>query len=56
MACDGVWDVLGNDDVARIVMNNQHLKPDCIAKLIVDLAYTRLSGDNISCIVFDCRE
>jgi serine/threonine protein phosphatase PrpC len=59
LACDGVWDVLSNDEVATIVQ--QSLKEsssrsmDDVAESIVKAAYDGGSSDNISvvCARFD---
>ncbi|KAL7718027.1 Adenylate cyclase [Entamoeba marina] len=55
LACDGIWDVLSNDEVCQIVRERSDFKPEQIACYIRDLAYARNTGDNISCIVVDLR-
>ncbi|KAL7719239.1 Protein phosphatase 2C [Entamoeba marina] len=55
-ACDGVWDVLSVNDIAIICDGMKNSPPNAIAKAIVNVAYSRHSGDNISCIVFDARK
>lgn len=52
LACDGVWDVLSNEDVGRIVASNRHMPCSVISKIIVNMAYLRGTGDNISCVVY----
>lgn len=51
LACDGVWDVMTDQEAADIVLNTEHL-PDA-ARLIKDEALKRKSTDNVSCIVAD---
>ncbi|OHT16600.1 protein phosphatase 2C [Tritrichomonas foetus] len=51
IACDGVFDVLTNDDVGRIVVSED--SPSVAAYKVRNCAYSHLSGDNISVIVFD---
>ncbi|ELP92938.1 protein phosphatase 2C, putative [Entamoeba invadens IP1] len=52
LACDGVWDVMSNQEVALLCVANQNMACSEIAKIIVEIAYSRQSGDNITCIVF----
>ncbi|KAJ6240584.1 hypothetical protein M0813_24038 [Anaeramoeba flamelloides] len=53
LACDGVWDVLSNQDVADIVTQNANLDVEAIAFKIKINAYSKESTDNISVIVID---
>jgi len=58
LACDGVWDILSNDDVAIIVADNlkQQKTVGEVADLIVKAAYDGGSSDNISVIVAQLLE
>lgn len=53
LACDGLWDTVGREEVVRLV--NAHVAEgnnrDTVAKLLVDTAKREGSGDNISVIV-----
>lgn len=51
IACDGVFDVLSNEEVGRIVLNEE--SPIIAAYNIRNTAYSHLSDDNISVIVAD---
>ena len=51
LACDGVWDVLSDDDAAKIALENEN--PEEAAKAIVDESINRNTSDNVSCIVID---
>ncbi|KAJ6238450.1 hypothetical protein M0813_26420 [Anaeramoeba flamelloides] len=53
LACDGVWDVLSNQDVTDIVMENANQDVQRIATKIKSNAYSKESTDNISVIVID---
>ncbi|KAK8899550.1 hypothetical protein M9Y10_001866 [Tritrichomonas musculus] len=50
IACDGVWDVLTDNEAALIARKNIQFPIDA-AQAIVDEAYKKGSTDNISCIV-----
>ena len=49
MACDGLWDVVSNDEVVNIVLTEKD--PRIAAIKLRDLAYQLGSTDNISVIV-----
>ena len=57
MACDGLWDVLSNQEATNFVIasaynKNKKLKENInIAQLLVEYAYNKGSTDNISCYV-----
>ncbi|ELP90361.1 adenylate cyclase, putative [Entamoeba invadens IP1] len=53
LACDGVWDVMSNEEVCDVVRAGSLEKdpPERTACYIRDIAYARNSGDNISCVV-----
>lgn len=51
IGCDGVFDVLSNDDVARVAMNASSTTE--AAFIIRNAAFASLSSDNISVIVVD---
>lgn len=53
LASDGVWDVLSNEEVGRLVIQSEH--PQKAANLIMEEAYGRGSLDNISVLVIDLR-
>lgn len=50
LACDGLWDVLSNDEVVDLVESTVK-EPGMAAKRLVAEALARGSGDNITCIV-----
>ena len=51
LACDGVWDVVDNNDVAKWVESNKKLDVKQIADDLIDNALILKSGDNISAII-----
>ncbi|ETV71395.1 hypothetical protein, variant 1 [Aphanomyces astaci] len=51
LASDGVWDVLSNADVARLVLQSE--TPQLAAKTIMEYSYQRGSQDNICALVVD---
>jgi len=54
IACDGVWDVMSNDDAAEIVGVSEDKKKNP-AKSLVDVAKKSYTRDNVSAIVVDLR-
>ena len=48
MGCDGLWDVVSNDEVVEIVLNAKD--PVLAAVKLRDLAYQLGSADNISVV------
>jgi len=59
LACDGLWDVMSNQDVVNFIINNSYdLKTNTrinkntnIAKLLAEFALKKGSSDNISIII-----
>lgn len=51
LACDGVWDVLSDDEVAKLVMEPDTVSDTDKAGKVVAEAYKRGSTDNISVVV-----
>ena len=54
LACDGVWDVLSNEEVCNLLMTAYSKgEKDCntLAKLIVETSYSKGSTDNITAVV-----
>lgn len=54
MACDGLWDVMNNQDVVDFIRLRLHKKQDLqlISKNIVNHAINTLgSGDNVTCLI-----
>lgn len=51
LACDGVWDVMGDPTAAKIAFENDD--PSVAASAIVDQAIKNHTTDNVSCIVID---
>jgi len=54
LACDGVWDVLSDEQVVTLV--SQMDSPDRAAEVIRRTAFTRGSDDNISVIVIFLKD
>ena len=50
MACDGVWDVLSDEQVAQIVRDSVNVT--AAAKAIKEAAFEACTGDNVSVVVF----
>ncbi|OQS04866.1 phosphatase 2C [Thraustotheca clavata] len=53
LASDGVWDVLPNDEVARLALQAESVQ--LASKTIMEYAYQRGSLDNICAMVIDLR-
>ena len=51
LACDGVWDVLTANQVGKLILSSKKKAPAILAEKIVKKAYSKLSLDNLSCIV-----
>jgi protein phosphatase PTC1 len=51
LACDGVWDVLSDDEVAAFVSELQSESAETIAKKVLVLAKEKKSTDNLSVVV-----
>jgi serine/threonine protein phosphatase PrpC len=51
LACDGVWDVLSDQEVIDIVLRGTSCDPKSSAVDIVRTAHQRKSGDNLTCTV-----
>ena len=58
LACDGIWDVLSNDEVAQIVHENlqQNKTIQEIADILVKAAYDAGSSDNLSVVCAKFQE
>ncbi|CRH00463.1 protein phosphatase PPM9, putative [Plasmodium relictum] len=50
MACDGVWDILSNKDIAQILQTYQH-DPDKACSEIIKTAYAYGSQDNLTAML-----
>jgi len=53
LACDGLWDVMVNEEVAQFLSANKDQSPFDLASALVTKAYDLGSTDNISVIVVD---
>jgi len=51
LACDGLWDVLSDQQVVDIVSQNRGCAPQEVAEILRRIAFTRGSDDNISVLV-----
>lgn len=57
LACDGVWDVMSNDDVGQFVVEQMDKAPDAVdvlprvADLLLNECLNRGSTDNMTCII-----
>lgn len=52
MGCDGIWDVLNNQDAVDLVLSEQdNKKSKNIASKLTQYAYDKNSQDNLTCIV-----
>jgi serine/threonine protein phosphatase PrpC len=54
LACDGVWDVMSNEEVTeevRRLLAEGEERPQLIAEELVDISLEKQSKDNISCLV-----
>ncbi|PON96861.1 Protein phosphatase [Trema orientale] len=49
LASDGLWDVVPNEDAVSIARTEE--EPEAAALKLTEVAFTRGSGDNITCIV-----
>ena len=59
LACDGVWDVLSNQqacDCVKAALSQQNATPDEAARCLVGAAYNAGSEDNISALVAVLRQ
>lgn len=58
-ACDGVWDVLSDQEACDVVSDqlkvDPHTSADALSRQLVEAAYSKGSGDNISAAVSLCR-
>lgn len=50
VACDGLWDVVSNEEAVAFVKDTVK-EPSMCAKRLVAEAGTRLSGDNVTVVV-----
>ncbi|KAL7719192.1 Leucine rich repeat / protein phosphatase 2C domain containing protein [Entamoeba marina] len=51
LVCDGISDVLNDNEIYDIVINHYHYHPSRIASAIKDFALCKGSTDNVSCVV-----
>eukprot|EP01118_Nematostelium_gracile_P001710 TRINITY_DN1177_c0_g1_i1.p1 TRINITY_DN1177_c0_g1~~TRINITY_DN1177_c0_g1_i1.p1 ORF type:complete len:414 (-),score=130.23 TRINITY_DN1177_c0_g1_i1:89-1330(-) len=51
IACDGLWDVMTNDEVTQHVIANKTQKPEDICRQLIDMALERGSEDNITVVL-----
>jgi len=56
ICCDGVFDVVDNDELLSIIRTSEMDEPNSIAHNIRDVAFGRFSGDNISALVIDLKK
>lgn len=49
LASDGLWDVVPNEDAVSLVKIEE--EPEAAARKLTETAFSRGSGDNITCIV-----
>lgn len=59
LACDGVWDVYENMDVAAYVNQMQRMgcnDPKSMSRSIVNFAYGKYSRDNLSCLIVNLNQ
>jgi len=49
LACDGVWDVLGDDDAVAVCI--EHRSADLAAHALIRRAFELSSDDNITAVV-----
>jgi len=58
-ACDGVWDVFTDQEACDVISarikSNPHITADALSKQLVEAAYSKGSGDNISVAISICR-
>lgn len=57
IACDGLWDVVSNEEAVKIVNENMATKKSrsLVATILRDTAYSRNNSDNISVMVIFCQ-
>jgi len=53
LACDCLWDVMVNKEVAQFLLVNKEKSPFALASALVTKAYNMGSTDNISVVVVD---
>jgi serine/threonine protein phosphatase PrpC len=51
LACDGIWDVMTNEEVASFVVDRAALKLENIAEQLLDECLHRKSTDNMSAYI-----
>jgi serine/threonine protein phosphatase PrpC len=51
LACDGVWDVMNNEDSVAVVLRHADEGAEIAARALATEAYRLGSQDNISCVV-----
>ncbi|EGD78411.1 hypothetical protein PTSG_09107 [Salpingoeca rosetta] len=52
LACDGVWDVLSNQEAINIAKEH-YTKPDEAARAVIQAAYDKRSNDNLTAMVIE---
>lgn len=55
LASDGVWDVMTDSDAQEHVLRRAHDACEDIAQSVLDLALSRGTRDNLSCLVVRLR-
>jgi len=53
LACDGLWDAAGDEEVAGFIEENSAMSNEDIAKKLLEAAYYSRTGDNISVMLAD---
>ena len=57
-ACDGVWDVLSDQEACDVISDqlkvDPHTSADALSRQLVEAAYSKGSGDNISAAISLC--
>jgi serine/threonine protein phosphatase PrpC len=56
IACDGLWDVVSNEEAVKVVNENMASRHSrkLVATVLRDIAYSRNNNDNISILVVFC--
>ncbi len=58
LACDGIWDVLSDQEASKIVFSaiKEGLSMQGVAQRLVESAFKKQSSDNLSVLIVDLRE
>lgn len=51
MGCDGIWDVMSNQDAVDLVLSEMEIKTKNIAAKLTQYAFDKGSQDNLTCII-----